>query len=81
MFSGLGLDDYVRGKDSAGDIATGLMATSHLPQEAAKTSPGSPKSLTLEEKRRVMQQSESIKRMQNQPQVRISLSGSFLYST
>ena len=69
LFSGLGLGSYVAKKDT-GAIATGLMAqakpepvTSPAVPKPAATSDG----LSLEDKRRMMQQGEQMQRLSQQP--------------
>ena len=73
MFAGLGLDEYVKGKESAGSIATGMMspassATPAMPPPPGRSVSPSLTSLSLEEKRRVMQQSDQARRMLQQQQ-------------
>ena len=76
MFTGLGLGSYVQKKDT-GAIATGLMASSKgTPsmsagsQKAAADGVGNEgnQNLSLEDKKRMMQQSEQMQRLSQQPQ-------------
>jgi len=70
MFSGLGLGDYMAKQDT-GAIATGLMdakGRSQSPSSAsasssASTLPSVQQGLSLEDKRRAMQQTDAVKRM------------------
>ena len=74
LFSGLGLGSYIN-KQNAGAIATGLSSNgsggvqSNQKPIAATVAPGSPKTagLSLEDKRRMLAQGESMQRIQNQP--------------
>lgn len=68
MFSGLGLGSYVQKKDT-GAIATGLMSSYSPDMSQTQGQPSQNKVMSLEEKRRLAQQSESIKKLNHQPQL------------
>ena len=74
MFSGMGLDNYVKKKDTAA-LATGLMSNQpdSNQQTFAETTPSfnatSTSQLSLEDKKRLVQQTEAQKRMRDQPQL------------
>lgn len=71
MFSGLGLDSYIAKKDT-GALATSMLPTEENPQARMAPPPGrtsSPKHMSLEEKQRIIKQTESMQRMKTNAQL------------
>ncbi len=71
LFSGLGLGGFVKEKDYAGSIAASLLTnsgTSDQQQQLAPSMPSKGQQLSLEDKRRVLQEAEALKRMKQQGQ-------------
>jgi len=81
MYSGLGLDSFAGGKkDTAGSLATGLMDSEKskklAPMTSMTSSPGGGGALSLEQKQKILRDSETQKRMSSQsPLAPMSLGG------
>jgi len=81
MYSGLGLDSFAGSKkDTAGSLATGLMDSEKskklAPMTSMTSSPGGGGALSLEQKQKILRDSETQKRMSSQsPLAPMSLGG------